>query len=136
MKKTNQVVEPCNDYCSRCTKRESLDFNENLSLSYSDQTIHINDLTIKLTNRAFRVLCALLQHQNNPVSFTFLQSYGWPDNKVVRNNLTVIISEIKITLRSTNIDIKNIRGFGYILNMPIDEATVYKNENVEVTQHA
>lgn len=132
MKKTNQVVEPCNDYCSRCTKRESLDFNENLSLSYSDQTIHINDLTIKLTNRAFRVLCALLQHQNNPVSFTFLQSYGWPDNKVVRNNLTVIISEIKTTLRSTNIDIKNIRGFGYILNIPRNEPLLYKNKAVEL----
>ena len=135
MNKTNQVVEPCNDYCSRCKKRESLYFHKNLSLSYSDQTIEINEQTIKLTNRAFRVLCALLQDQNTPVSFSFLQNYGWPDNTVVRNNLTVIISEIKTTLRMTNIDIKNVRGFGYILNMPIDEATVYKNENVEVTQH-
>jgi len=92
----------------------------------------MNDLTIKLTNRAFRVLCALLQHQNNPVSFAFLQSYGWPDNKVVRNNLTVIISEIKTTLRSTNIDIKNIRGFGYILNIPRNEPLLYKNKAVEL----
>ncbi len=82
------------------------------------------------------MLCALLQHKNNPVSFTFLQDYGWPDNKVVRNNLTVIISEIRTTVRMTDIDIKSVRGFGYILNMPIDEATVYKNENVELTQHA
>lgn len=136
MNKTNQAVEQCNDYCSRCTKRESLYFHKNLSLSYSDQTIEINKQTIKLTNRAFRVLCALLQHQNTPVSFSFLQDYGWPDNKVVRNNLTVIISEIKTTIRMTDIGIKSVRGFGYILNMPIDEATVYKNENVEVTQHA
>ena len=135
MNKTNQAVRPCNDYCSRCTKRKSLYFHKNLSLSYSDQTIDINKQTIKLTNRAFRVLCALLQHQNTPVSFSFLQDYGWPDNTVVRNNLTVIISEIRTTLRMTDIDIKNVRGFGYILNMPIDEATVYKNENVEVTQH-
>ena len=135
MNKTNQAVRPCNDYCSRCTKRKSLYFHKNLSLSYSDQTIDINKQTIKLTNRAFRVLCALLQHQNTPVSFKFLQDHGWPDNTVVRNNLTVIISEIRTTLRMTDIDIKNVRGFGYILNMPIDEATVYKNENVEVTQH-
>ena len=133
--KTNQAVEPCNDYCSKCTKRESLYFHKNLSLSYSDQTIDINKQTIKLTNRAFRVLCALLQHQNTPVSFSFLQDYGWPDNTVVRNNLTVIISEIKTILRMTNLDIKNIRGFGYILNTPRSEPLLYKNKAVELINH-
>ena len=135
MNKTNQAVRPCNDYCSRCTKRKSLYFHKNLSLSYSDQTIEINKQTIKLTNRAFRVLCALLQHQNTPVSFSFLQDYGWPDNTVVRNNLTVIISEIKTILRMTNLDIKNIRGFGYILNTPRSEPLLYKNKAVELIDH-
>lgn len=135
MNKTNQAVRPCNDYCSRCTKRESLYFDKNLSLSYSDQTIEINKQTIKLTNRAFRVLCALLQHQNTPVSFKFLQDHGWPDNTVVRNNLTVIISEIKTILRMTNLDIKNIRGFGYILNTPRSEPLLYKNKAVELINH-
>ncbi len=50
--KTNQVVEPCNDYCSRCTKRESLYFHKNLSLSYSDKTIEINKQTIEINKQS------------------------------------------------------------------------------------
>ena len=131
-KKNNQAIEPCQDYCSRCSRSNSLRFHKNLSLSYNEQSVHINEKKIKLTNRAFRVLCALLKYKNNPVSFSFLQDYGWPDNSVVRNNLTVIISEIRTYIRATEIKIANVRGFGYVLTTSIDEVKFYHDNRCVV----
>jgi DNA-binding winged helix-turn-helix (wHTH) protein len=130
--RNNQAIEPCQDYCSKCSTSNSLRFHENLSLSYNEQSVHNNEKKIKLTNRAFRVLCALLKYKNHPVSFSFLQDYGWPDNSVVRNNLTVIISEIRIYIRATEIKIANVRGFGYILTTSIDEVKVYHDNKCVV----
>ena len=128
----NQTIEPCQDYCSKCSKSNSLRFHENLSLSYNEQSVHINEKKIKLTNRAFRVLCALLKYKNNPVSFSFLQDYGWPDSSVVRNNLTVIISEIRTYIRATEIKIANVRGYGYVLTTSIDEVKFYHDSKCVV----
>lgn len=81
------------------------------------QSINIEGKKIKLSNRAFRVLCALLEFIDTPLSFAFLHEYGWPDTLVVRNNLMVIVSEIRTSLRQTDINIQNVRGIGYRLTI-------------------
>jgi DNA-binding winged helix-turn-helix (wHTH) protein len=112
---TSQTIKPCVDYCTKCVKPNALTFNNSISLSNETQSINIDGKRIKLSNRAFRVLCALLQFNGIPVSFCFLHEYAWPDSLVVRNNLMVAISEIRINLRHTGIKIQNVRGVGYIL---------------------
>jgi len=123
----NQTNISCTDYCSKCKKQNSLRFHNDISLSNINQSVNIKDKKIKLTSRAFRVLCALLKYKNHPISFSFLQDYGWPDNSVVRNNLTVTISEIRTNLRATEIKIQNVRGFGYVLTTSIDEVKFYQD---------
>lgn len=116
----SQTIQPCIDYCSKCPYSKKLTINKNISLSSEMKTLDIDDKKIKLSNRAFRVLCALLNHNTNVVSFSFLHEYAWPDSLVVRNNLMVTISEIRTILRNTSITIENIRGVGYLLTCPAD----------------
>lgn len=121
LQKANEKMTTCRTFCSRCEVKGSLVFSGNISLCSNTQSIIFEDKRIKLSNRALRVLCALLQFKNSPVSFNYLHEYGWPDNIVVRNNLTVTISEIRTNLRHTHIKILSIRGFGYALTSSNDE---------------
>ncbi|WP_442871918.1 winged helix-turn-helix domain-containing protein [Colwellia sp. 12G3] len=102
-------------YCSKCPLNFIHNFKDDLSISSHDQTISFNNNKIKFSSRAFRVLCALLREKDKPISFSYLQTYGWPDSLVVKNNLTVVISEIRTNLRHTQLQIENIRGYGYML---------------------
>lgn len=121
LQRANEKTKTCKTYCSQCEVKESLIFSSNISLCSITQSVIFDDKRIKLSNRALRVLCALLQCKSSPVSFNYLHEYGWPDSLVVRNNLTVTISEIRTTLRHTNIKIESIRGFGYALTSSNDE---------------
>ena len=112
MKITSRTIQSCTNYCTKCEHKKNLTFNNNISLSSQMQSINIDGKIIKVSNRAFRVLCALLQCNGTIVSFSFLHEYAWPDSLVVRNNLMVTISEIRTTLRHTSIKIQNIRGVG------------------------
>ncbi len=119
------VIHPtsqaCIDYCSKCKSPNFSNLPNNLSIYYNDQTFSFNNQKNKLSNRAFRLLCALLKFKNTPLSFSFLHEYGWPDQLVVRNNLAVTISEIRTNIRHTDLKIENIRGFGYVLITSINE---------------
>ncbi|MFT5298956.1 MAG: DNA-binding winged helix-turn-helix (wHTH) protein [Colwellia sp.] len=106
---------PCDMYCSKCPLSFIYNFKDEFTISTIDQTVSINKQTIKFSSRSFRVLCALLRGKEKPLSFNYLQTYGWPDSNVVKNNLTVVISEIRTHLRHTTIRIENVRGYGYIL---------------------
>ena len=115
--KISQSMELCQDYCSQCKKANIVNYKNKISIDRKQQLVIVGDKDIKLSNRAFRVLCALLKYDNTPVSFTFLHDYGWPDNVVVRNNLIVTISELKSNLKDTDIKVHNVRGYGYLLSI-------------------
>lgn len=118
----NISIPSCEQHCSRCPLNLAYKFGDDLSFSHIDQMINIDNKRIKFSNRAFRVLCALLRENNTPVSFNHLQNYGWPDSSVVKNNLTVVISEIRTNLRHSAVDIENIRGYGYMLTYGVANA--------------
>jgi DNA-binding winged helix-turn-helix (wHTH) protein len=128
METTSMPMQHCNSYCLNCSISDELKFGNILSLSPIKHVVNINGNEIKFPNRSFRVLCALLRSVNTPVSFDFLNQYGWPDKSVVRNNLAVTISEIRTLLRQTDMKIVNVRGFGYLLTTSADS-----QDNIEVT---
>ena len=116
----SELIKPCNSYCRNCNISVELRVKDILVLCSEKQTVSINRNDVKLPHRSFRVLCALLRWADTPVSIDFLNAYGWPDKAVVRNNLPVTISEIRTLLSQTNIEILNIRRFGYQLNTAAD----------------
>jgi DNA-binding winged helix-turn-helix (wHTH) protein len=122
----SRTIQSCINYCSKCEHNKNLVISKSISLSSEMQTLNIDGKKIKLSNRAFRVLCALLNYNNTVVSFSFLHEYAWPDSLVVRNNLMVTISEIRTIIRNTSITIENIRGVGYLLTLPADDNTRVK----------
>jgi len=113
--KLNESMELCSGYCNQCKEENRLNLENKISVYNREQLVVIEGREIRLSNRAFRVLCGLLKYHNTPVSFEFLHDYGWPDNIVVRNNLVVTIAEIRTNLKGTDITIHNVRGYGYIL---------------------
>ena len=118
--KSSELIEVCGSYCANCNV-PPIFLCKKISMCTKTQTVIVNSDTIKLSNRAFRVFCALYKLQGEPVIFNYLHKYGWPDGLFVRNNLTVTISEIRTALRHTDIKIKNVRGVGYVLTSPISE---------------
>ena len=127
----SQIINPCQDYCVKCVKPHFEALNSSVSLSNETQSINIEGKKIKLSNRAFRVLCALLKFIDTPLSFDFLHGYGWPDTLVVRNNLMVIISEIRTSLRQTDINIQNVRGIGYKLTILTNKDNRIKDNRIK-----
>lgn len=113
----SKEAKPCASFCKKCPFKSSLIFNDQLQLLPDTQSVSINGETIKLSIRGFRVLCALLRCTGRPVSSLYLSEYAWPDGLVVNNNLPVTISELRTSLRYVEIDIINIRGFGYQLEL-------------------
>ena len=118
--KTSESIEACESYCASCKAMPRF-LSAEFYMCSNTQAIAIKGNRIKLSNRAFRVLCALLKSQGDPVNFNYLHKYGWPDGLFVRNNLAVTISEIRTALRHTGIQIDNVRGVGYVLTSLISE---------------
>ncbi len=123
---SNPYSAICVSYCASCKNTTSYSSSYSyLGAEYymcpETQLFCVNDNRIKLSNRAFRVLCALFKSAGEPVQFNYLHKYGWPDGLFVRNNLTVTISEIRTALRHTGIKIDNVRGVGYVLTSHISE---------------
>ncbi len=123
-------MELCTTYCSKCKERGITDPLDKVTLCGETLTVLIDNKKIKLTNRGFRVFCALYRCKVTPVDFDYLQEWGWPDNLVVRNNLTVTISEVRKSLRHTNLKIHNVRGFGYALTTSKDHEKQTSKGNV------
>lgn len=113
----SKEAKSCASFCKKCPFKSSLIFNEQLQLLPDTQSVRISGEAIKLSIRGFRVLCALLRCVGRPVSSLYLSEYAWPDGLVVKNNLPVTISELRTSLRYVDIDIINVRGFGYQLEL-------------------
>ncbi|MBA6328532.1 helix-turn-helix domain-containing protein [Colwellia sp. MB02u-6] len=120
----------CSDYCSKCKCPNLSSFSPEFSFDYNNQIVSFKGERAKLSKRAFRLLCAFIRFKDIPLSVKFLHDYGWPDQLVVKNNLAVTISEMRINLRHTNLTIENIRGFGYLLS-----SVVHEGEDVRVSAY-
>lgn len=118
---TSHTTPQCTSFCIMCKNKDNLIINKRISLLPEMQSVNIDGKRVKFSNRAFRVLCALLRYNGTTVSFCYLSAYAWPDSIVVKNNLMVAISEIRTNLRHTDIRIKNVRGLGYELIFPTSE---------------
>ena len=117
----------CSDYCSKCKCPNLSNFSPEFSFDYINQVVRFESEKTRLSKRAFRLLCAFTRFKDIPLSVEFLYDYGWPDQLVVKNNLAVTISEMRINLRHTNLSIENIRGFGYLLKSVVKDDNYMRN---------
>ena len=66
----------------------------------------------------YRIMFAFNLEQGRTLNKKFLLLYGWGPENNVQNNVTVAISELRLMLRDTEMEIMTIRGQGYrLLNM-------------------
>jgi DNA-binding response OmpR family regulator len=130
LKNWHNTDKACSDYSSKCKCPNLSSFSPEFSFDYNNQIVSFNGERAKLSKRAFRLLCAFIRFKDIPLSVKFLHDYGWPNQLVVKNNLAVTISEMRINLRHTNLTIENIRGFGYLLS-----SVVYEGEDVRDSAH-
>jgi len=128
---TKGKVQPCVSYCFKCKQQNLLIGNQQVTLLPDSYTVIVDEKKIKLSHRAFRVLCALLRHKGESVSFCYLFRYAWPDSIVVKNNLMVVISELRTSFRHTEVKIENVRGFGYHLCVPKNQLETSKLRSLE-----
>lgn len=105
----------CIHFCKRCPLYNEVNYEKKIQLIPNSQNVFIDEIKVALSNRGFRLLCAFINNTNKPLSFSYLIEYGWPDCSVVKNNLTVTISEIRTALRFSSFELVNIRGMGYML---------------------
>ena len=81
---------------------------------------------IRLSPKAFELLCFLVEHRTRAVSKTELHERLWPDTFVTDANLSVLIAELRAALHDragAPRFIRTVRGFGYgfccnVSNMP------------------
>tara|TARA_Y100000034_G_scaffold101927_1_gene126532 strand:- start:9441 stop:9824 length:384 start_codon:yes stop_codon:yes gene_type:complete len=108
-------TQSCINFCKRCPLNNEINYEKKIQLIPNSQNIFIDGIKVVLSSRGFRLLCALINNINKPLSFSYLIEYGWPDCSVVKNNLTVTISEMRTALRFSSFELVNIRGVGYML---------------------
>ncbi len=103
----------CSAYCVICPKTKTL---THIS---ADVYIRPNRMVVagyqhRISNPMFRILCAFHEYQGEVLSRAFLLSYGWGLSNLVKNNVTVAISEIRYLLSNkSDLRIVTIHGVGY-----------------------
>jgi len=118
--KVNEKVETvrfsCQEVCSVC----SLFSNKKRKISKSLELLYpwaiINGRAVKIPNASYRILCALIFSNGKALTREYLLEYAWGDSeKAVPNNVNVAISELRLILKRTNIEIITERKIGYFL---------------------
>ncbi|SET50410.1 response regulator [Thorsellia anophelis] len=88
---------------------------DKLSLDMSQQRIEYQEIEVKLTKNEYKILSTLILHANKVMTKESLQQTlnGW-DELASENVIEVHLHHIRKKL--PDIDIRNIRGVGYILS--------------------
>jgi DNA-binding winged helix-turn-helix (wHTH) protein len=85
-------------------------------LDASSRQLLKNDVPVRLTPKAFDLLCALVTHRPRAVSKTELVEAVWPGLFVADEGLPRLINEIRIALEDVarpNVWVRTVHGFGY-----------------------
>jgi len=87
--------------------------------NYTKQSLHYSDETVMLTHRESELLFHLSQKKNEVLDRTFILKKLWGDDDFFNaRSMDVFISKLRKKLaRDKNIQIINIRGYGYKLTI-------------------
>ena len=106
----------CREFCAVCPlfSGGSRKINKNIEMNYPWVTV--KGTPIKLPTASYRILCALLAANGSILSREKLLEYAWGDSKkAVANNVNVAISELRLILKGSGIEIITERKAGYFL---------------------
>lgn len=91
-----------------------------LTLNRTTRSVHQKDIEIQLTAREFQLLDLLMQNRGHIVSRNVILDRIWGfDADITSNNIDAYVRLIrkKISLPDTSIEIQNIRGIGFKLEI-------------------
>lgn len=100
---------------SRMESRKSILNIGNYIFDVTKQTLHINTTIHKLTHREAQLLLHLHQQKNKVLERSFILKKLWGDDDFFNaRSMDVFISKLRKKLKEdSNIQIINVRGFGY-----------------------
>jgi diguanylate cyclase (GGDEF)-like protein len=129
-----QIDGNVGDYCSTCiTNGQAIYLSTDIFIERS--TISISDKKPRISDPVFRLLCVFNYYQDIPVSRECLLSCGWGINRTTQNNVTVAVSDIRVLLRGTALEIATVRGQGYQMRTSGEKLTVtYRELRVQNNQ--
>jgi DNA-binding winged helix-turn-helix (wHTH) protein len=105
----------CSEHCLKCKRYVSEDIRLSESVFFSRSFLHKDELIVKLSYAAGRVLCLLQKNIDKYISVQDILDYVWGSELRVANNVNVAISELRIALSRTEFYILNKRKVGYML---------------------
>ncbi|MFM2476089.1 transcriptional regulator [Celerinatantimonas sp. MCCC 1A17872] len=107
-------LDYCTNFCELCKF-----YNDGIVIDDSSYlkggNLFFNGERRSINKSYYRILCALVANVGNVVTREYLLKYGWLNQTNVINNVNVAISELRSSLRGTNMQIITIRKVGYLL---------------------
>lgn len=106
------MPEICNEFCFLCEKAVKPMYLTN-DIYVIENFIYISNTPNRISGAAFRMLCAFGEFKGKTLSREFLLKYTWNGRHKVANNVNVVVSELRMILTKTDINIITVRGVGY-----------------------
>jgi diguanylate cyclase (GGDEF)-like protein len=129
-----QTDSNVDDYCSTCITNGQAVYLS-IDIFIERNTISISDKKHRISEPIFRLLCVFNYYENMPVSRECLLSCGWGTNNKTQNNVTVAVSDLRVLLRGTALQIVTIRGQGYQMRSSEEKLTItYRELSVQNNQ--
>lgn len=109
--KDNQIDDKSNE------DNDLIKIDDELSWNRASKELLKNDIFVKLTKKEIKLFDILLKYREKTHTVEEILNYLWSDDETVPdvNNLKNIISRLRKKL--PNLDIENIYGFGYRINL-------------------
>lgn len=104
----------CESYCFACPHNYT-------KLTLAKNVIATRNLVVidgksqKVSMAKFRMLCAFNSYKNKVLSREFLLDYCWVGQSKVINNVNVTVSELRMLVKNSPLEIVTIRNKGYLM---------------------
>jgi DNA-binding response OmpR family regulator len=94
--------------------------DELIELSFAQRSVRISGHDLRLTPLEFRLLAALVRHQNQVLSTEQLLELVWGSDRALADEVKQYVSYLRRKLRERGADgaIETVRGFGYRYRAP------------------
>lgn len=95
---------------------------KNVSIDFDKHTVKINDKEITLNRKEFDILCFFATNTNRVITKEALAEHAWGDNIDSADSFDFIYSQVKnlrkkLSQHQAEIDISNVYGVGYKMNI-------------------
>jgi DNA-binding winged helix-turn-helix (wHTH) protein len=112
---------------------------KSLTLELSSGTVVIGDRRVELSLREFRLLAALANHVGEAVPPEDLIQAAWPDEPwTAKENLYNLVNKLRRSIHGPDRfgrNIRNRRGFGYMLDLEAGDVRVIDSVDVSTDNH-